>query len=148
MPEDMSSSSTFEVASGHGDRETKQWAGNVATWSGFTYDDDGDDEDEMTLNRYDESVKGSQNIEREHSSETRNSYIPTLRELPSFGSTMTGSSRSSATPHYSSNNIKPTNKTPSYVSEESVVLLTENETKLPNINTIRRPIHPVLMQNY
>jgi hypothetical protein len=123
------------------DKDTKKWIGDDATWSRLEYE--GDEDDEVTLNGF-ENLEESHHMGRDLSSEQRSSNIPVLRELPSFGSTLTGRSSSTGSSRYAASNAMSRT---TFSTDESI-LLTENETKLPNINTIRPPINPALIQKY
>jgi len=114
-----------------------------------------EEEDDVTLNgliddamsHKSHKTASTYTMAREHSSSSRSSSgeygIPVLRELPSFGthsfmSGIGGSNSSSPARHTSVSMSR------SAVSEDSS-LMSEYESKLPNINTIRKPVNPAML---
>ncbi|CAJ1968553.1 unnamed protein product [Cylindrotheca closterium] len=119
-----------------------------------------EDEDDLPLNGLiDESMSHTKSIKssrtsstkssasstemaREHSSSSRHSSaygIPILRDLPSFPtSSHSNASGFSSPARY---NISTSRSMASEVSS----LMSEYETKLPNINTMRKPINPAML---
>jgi hypothetical protein len=119
------------------DNDTKQWIENDTGWSGLEYHTSMS-EDEETLNGFEEK-EVILHLSRDHSSEKRTSNIPVLRELPSFGSTLTSFTGSSGSSPSRQMAIRAMNG----VEEE----LISYEKKLPNINTMTPPRNPALRQN-
>ena len=111
-----------------------------------------DDDDEVTLNGLIDDAMSHKSTKtastymmaREHSSSSRNSSgseygIPILRDLPSFGTSSFMSSMGSS--YHSPSRFTTVSRS---VSETSS-LISECEGKLPNINTMRKPINPALL---
>lgn len=121
-------------------------------WIGLAYDEGSVSEDEDTLNGFQEPAEQLL-LSRDYHSEasvstitsrsTRSSNIPVLRQLPSFGSTLTHS-QSGAGSHANSPSRQTAIRAMNGIEEELII----NESKLPNIKTASPPRNPALMQSY